>query len=146
MADGQHGGYRAPANPAAASGPGALSQRTDGGPATQGAMVAPGGPYGSRQDQMQIQQSAPMQGGGNPAPPQPQVTRDMLTPLDAPSQRPNEPITAGLGSVPTPNPNGLDDQTRERLQAALPVLAFLASQPQASEATRQFYRSLRGDL
>ena len=145
MADGQHGGYRQPSQPAAASGPGALSQRTDGG-ATQAAMVAPGGPYGSRQDQMSIQQSAPLAGGGNPTPPQPQVTRDMLTPLDAPTTRPDEPITAGIGSVPTPNPNGLDDQTRERLQSALPVLAFLASQPQASESTRQFYRSLRGDL
>lgn len=146
MADGQHGGYRQPAQPAAASGPGALSQRTDGN-ATQAAQVAPGGPYGSRQDQMQIQQAAPMQGGGNPVPAQPQVNpRDLLTPLDAPSQRPGEPITAGLGSVPQPNPNGLDDQTREQLQNALPVLAFLASQPQASEATRQFYRQLRGDI
>ena len=39
------GGYRAPSNPAPVSGPGALSQRTDGG-ATQPATYISGLPYG----------------------------------------------------------------------------------------------------
>ena len=43
------GGYRKPENPAPSSGPGALSQRTDGGPA-QGAKYIPGLPYGQGQE------------------------------------------------------------------------------------------------
>lgn len=146
MADG-HGGYRRPADPAPVSGPGSLSQRTDGGPTSQPPMVAPGGPYGSRQDMMALQQGAPMQGGGTPPPP----------PLDAPTSRPNEPVTAGAdagagigmaaaGIRSTPAATQIDDATRERLIGALPVLMWLASQPKASEQTRQFVRQVRGDL
>ncbi len=40
----EQGGYRAPSSPAPVSGPGALSQRTDGGP-TQGAKYVSGLPY-----------------------------------------------------------------------------------------------------
>jgi len=43
------GGYREPSNPAPVSGPGALSQRTDGGP-TQGAKYISGLPYGQGQE------------------------------------------------------------------------------------------------
>ncbi|MGZ6788339.1 MAG: hypothetical protein ACXVGQ_00140 [Mycobacteriaceae bacterium] len=44
------------------------------------------------------------------------------------------------------NATQMDDATRERLLTALPVLAWLASQPQASEQTRQFVRQVRADL
>lgn len=142
-----HGGNRTPNDPAAVSGPGALSQRTDGG-ASQAPQVAPGNGYGERKAMLDIQGGAPMQGGG--------LTRDMLPPLDAPSARPGEPVTAGadLGAgisagaagITSIGPTQIDDATRERLLGALPVLMFLASQPKASEQTRQFVRSLRGDL
>lgn len=89
----QQGGYRKPENPAPASGPGALSQRTDGGPA-QGAKYMSGMPYG--QNTMDQQTAAPMS-GGTPMPPAPRVSpMDMPTPLMAPSTRPNEPITTGI--------------------------------------------------
>jgi len=55
MAEGQ-GGYRQPSNPAPVSGPGALSQRTDG----QGARYMSGGQYGEGQELMELQTSAPM--------------------------------------------------------------------------------------
>ena len=84
------GGYRKPENPAPASGPGALSQRTDGGPA-QGAKYMSGMPYG--QNTMDQQTAAPMS-GGTPAPAMPAM--EMPTPLMAPSSRPNEPITSGI--------------------------------------------------
>jgi hypothetical protein len=84
------GGYRKPENPAPASGPGALSQRTDGGPA-QGAKYMSGMPYG--QNTMDQQTAAPMS-GGTPAPTMPAM--EMPTPLMAPSTRPNEPITSGI--------------------------------------------------
>lgn len=84
------GGYRKPENPAPSSGPGALSQRTDGGPA-QGAKYMSGMPYG--QNTMEQQTAAPMS-GGMPTPSMPAM--EMPTPLMAPSTRPNEPVTSGI--------------------------------------------------
>ncbi len=51
-----------PASPAAVSGPGALSERTDGGPGsdTQPIRVAAGGPFGSRQELEDAQRAAPL--------------------------------------------------------------------------------------
>ena len=55
------GGYRKPANPAPVSGPGALSQRTDGSP-SQPATYIPGLPQGEGQATYDQQVSAPMAG------------------------------------------------------------------------------------
>ena len=84
----QQGGYRKPSNPAPISGPGALSQRTDGG-ATQPATYMAGLPYGQGQQNYDNQVAAPM--AGNPVP-----QMEMPTPLMAPTSRPNEPITSGV--------------------------------------------------
>jgi len=84
----QQGGYRKPNNPAPVSGPGALSQRTDGG-GTQPATYVPGLPYGQGQETYNNQVAAPM--AGNPIP-----KMEMPTPLMAPTARPNEPITSGV--------------------------------------------------
>jgi len=81
------GGYRKPENPAPISGPGALSQRTDGSP-TQSATYMSGMPYG--QNTMEQQTAAPMAG----RPEMPKI--EMPTPLMAPTTRPNEPITSGI--------------------------------------------------
>jgi hypothetical protein len=102
MADAR-GGYRQPANPAPVSGPGALSQRTDGGaidgmqPATptQAPKYMPGLGYGKGGENMANQQAAPLMGAPTP-PPAPAV------PLSAPTMRPNEPITAGVDFGPGP--------------------------------------------
>ena len=84
----QRGGYGKPNNPASVSGPGSLSQRTDGGP-TQPATYIPGLPYGQGQETYNNQVAAPM--AGNPIP-----QMEMPTPLSAPTSRPNEPITSGV--------------------------------------------------
>ena len=84
----QQGGYRKPNNPAPVSGPGSLSQRTDGGP-TQPATYIPGLPYGQGQETYSNQVAAPM--AGNPIP-----QMEMPTPLMAPSSRPNEAVTTGV--------------------------------------------------
>lgn len=91
-----HGGYRQPSDPAPVSGPGALSQRTDGGaidgmqkPATQGAKYMPGLPYGQGGQNMSNEQAAPLQGTPSPLP-------TPTVPLSAPTQRPNEPVTTGV--------------------------------------------------
>ena len=84
----QQGGYRKPSNPAPVSGPGSLSQRTDGS-ATQPATYISGLPYGQGQQNYDNQVAAPM--AGNPIP-----QMEMPTPLMAPTTRPNEPITSGI--------------------------------------------------
>jgi|694.fasta_scaffold74309_8 hypothetical protein len=104
MAEG-HGGMRRPSNPAPVSGPGALSRRTDG----QGARYIAGGEYGEGQEMMDLQTSAPMSKA--PAAPRPRTGRQVVseemappTPLFAPTERPDEPITAGAPFGPGPGP------------------------------------------
>lgn len=100
------GGYRKPANPAMVSGPGSLSQRTDGAPG-QPVMAVTGQPYGQAQALQNQELAAPMfdQSDQGPTPTAvagaastaatPQAQGPPITPLHAPSQFPNEPITAG---------------------------------------------------
>lgn len=108
MAEGR-GGYRRPSNPAPVSGPGALSQRTDGQPARWIAADQ----YGEGQEMMDVQKSAPMsqtkpQPMRVPRPPMSatasQAASDIV-PLFAPTQRPNEPVTAGAPFGPGPGPS-----------------------------------------
>ena len=89
------GGYRQPNNPAPVSGPGALSNRTDGG-ATEG-MSQPqqkytGFAYGENKG-LADQQSG-MSLAGNPF-----LMADIPL-LNAPTQRPDEPITQGINQGP----------------------------------------------
>lgn len=100
MAD-THGGYRRPKNPAPVSGPGKLSKRTDGGPG-QKVMVPDGLPYGDRQALMAQESTAAMSQADNvptlsiPAPESGAMAAGPSVPFDAPTQRPNEPVTAGV--------------------------------------------------
>jgi hypothetical protein len=103
----QQGGYRRPSNPAPVSGPGALSRRTDG----QGARYMAGGEYGEGQEMMDLQTSAPMsKAPEQPRMRQPRSSRQVVeegmrpTPLFAPTERPDEPITAGAPFGPGPGP------------------------------------------
>ena len=83
------GGYRRPNNPAPVSGPGALSQRTDGGATegfTQGQATYTGLPYGQNKMINQQQSEAPMAAAAMPP----------ILSLDEPSMRPNEPVTSGI--------------------------------------------------
>lgn len=94
------GGYRRPSSPAPVSGPGAMSRRTDG----QGARYMSGGEYGEGQEMMDLQTSAPMSETRTRTP-RARASRaatpaagggTQVTPLFAPSERPDEPITAGM--------------------------------------------------
>ena len=131
--------------PAMFSGPGAQSQRTDGGPASkQAKRYISGMPnYGDAQQLMDMQASAPMsktnvaptaqplQGaqasGGQPAQQAP------LIGLTAPTMRQNEPVTTGAALGPGPGPEILGNMpaaaggvsARQNVQA-------LASRPGAS--------------
>lgn len=95
MANG-HGGYRKPSNPAPVSGPGAMSKRTDGGPVDGQPVQSVGGfEYGGRQEFEELQGAAPMAA----AAPLPKAT-----PIFAPTERPDEPITSGVPVGPGPGP------------------------------------------
>lgn len=96
-----------PNRPAAASGPGRMSQRTDGGPASDSQPVReiPAEDFhGQRQQLTEQQSSAPLRAGGRstPAPsrggqPEPSGGGGGAAPLDVfgPTERPNEPPTEG---------------------------------------------------
>lgn len=141
------GGYQAPNNPAPVSGPGAMSQRTDGGPAdTQAAKYVSGLPYGEGQEMMNIQQSAPMAASAAMPAPAP------IIPLKAPTQRPGEPVTAGANAGLGPDMSSLglgardvaaNDEARATLISYMPALLQVASQPGTSPETRNIIRRLR---
>ncbi|MEV7814250.1 hypothetical protein AB0P05_26520 [Streptomyces flaveolus] len=144
------GGYRQPGNPAPVSGPGALSKRTDGGPA-QPVRVPSGGQYGDRQQLEQLQQAAPVAAspGGDVGAPQTVDPTAGLVGFDQPTQQPDVPVTAGaaLGDGPGPEALGLPNQPDEdmrRLLAYLPVFEHMANQPGSSKAARNLVRQLKG--
>lgn len=108
------GGKRTPAEPAAVSGPGALSERTDGGP-SQPARSFPAQFHGQRQQLEDLQTAAPMEagpggppipGGGPSGPPAPPMNGIL-----GPTMRPGEPVDAGVAQrrVIPPNPDALLD-------------------------------------
>lgn len=156
---GQHGGYRAPANPAPVSGPGSLSRRTDGGPGKsngrQPVAELPDAGYGEQAAFRSIQQGAPIQkvepptGGAPGGAPQ---AGALPPPLDAPTGRPGEPVTSGvdIGAGPGSDSLGLFDPStmaaddiRNAMQY-LPTLQYIVdSSPRASSSTRALVRYLR---
>lgn len=96
----------APKKPAAVSGPGTLSRRTDGGPGsgTQPIRVPTGGDYGERQASTAQQQAAPLAAGGAPTggggvPPIASPSPDGVF---GPTERPNVPLTQGIGQRGAP--------------------------------------------
>jgi hypothetical protein len=150
------GGYMRPSKPAAVSGPGAMSQRTDGGPSVdnpkQAARYISGGSYGDGQEMMAIQQAAPMaEAPGVPT----GMPMDLPEPVPfgAPTQRPDEPVTAGNPMGPGPGPEvmglakpAMSPEERERALFLLGMLQTAAENPGATQATREMVRRLRSVL
>lgn len=102
----RRGGYQKPSNPASVSPPGANSKRTDGSPTNP---MPTGQPYGARKDleafratgMNQAQPLPTATGGGavSPAAPRAPVNLDPF----APTNRPGEPVTAGIPYGPGSN-------------------------------------------
>lgn len=112
-----------PDNPAPVSGPGALSARTDGGPGsqTQPLREIPGQPYGEGQALLEQQRAAPLPASGSPSSPVAGAAgppRAVPNPF-GPTERPNEPITAGmrLGPGRTPQATFLEPDPDTMLKA-----------------------------
>lgn len=116
-----------------------------------------GGNYGEGQENLAIQAAAPMsesgvnlpQGRGGGAPTMPMKP---LVGLNEPTQYPEEPITTGIndglgaGKEVLAAPSMLEAQSSEdvaKLKALLPIYAAIAESPNATNATRNFYRWLR---
>lgn len=141
-----HGGYRRPSRPAPASGPGKMSRRTDGGPRQ---MDITGEPYGQNNFR-EIQSGAPMGTPPAPAGMSGGGAAQPLVPLDAPTQRPDEPVTAGAALGPGVGPEALglgpeaeDAEDLERLRRYLPALMEMASRPDSTASFRNYVRVLR---
>ena len=108
-------------------------------------MLASGGPYGSRQDMAAIQSGAPLQGGGGSTPAPAPV------PFDAPTQAPNEPITAGadMGAGINAAAAGIRSDrevSNEQLRPFLRSLELLANLPGSNAETRSLVRNLKARL
>jgi hypothetical protein len=87
--------------------------------------------------------------GGRPANPMAQTP---VTPLFAPSQRPEEPITngidmgAGAGSEALAMRQPDDTNFRASIKSYMPVLAYVSDLPNTSPETRKAIRQLRDQL
>ena len=126
---------------------------------TQGAKAMTGGEYGDNQAMMELQTSAAMNASPtmpvSPSQGRPQraPSGQSLTQLDAPTDRPDEPLTTGIdmgdgagSEVMYANNSTLNTEDRQRMIEALPTLAILAESPSASNAFRNYVRYLRGVL
>lgn len=146
----EQGGYRLPSEPATQSGPGALSQRTDGGPASkQAARYIAGGNYGEGQEMMDIQTSAPMAATPETAKPTSasqiqEAVPQTVIPFNAPTQYPNEPGET-TAVVPQNTPDA-DENFRASIAMYMPALAFISDLPTTSQETRDIIRQLRQAL
>jgi hypothetical protein len=134
------GGERTPAHPAAVSGPGALSARTDGnGSNGQPIRRLPDAKYGESAEFEAAQQGAPLAD---------EVAG--LIPLGAPSQRPGEPVTAGAAAGPGIGPEaaGLhmtdDAGDYANMKPMIRSLEIMANLPGSNPSTRSFVRKLKG--
>lgn len=125
MADG-YGGNRTPNNPAPVSGPGQLSQRTDGGPQQVQADMS-GMPYGENAEFNTTQSAAPMSASASATSPRKDARKAeqsagmSAVPIFSPTQRPDEPVTAGAPFGPGAGP------TRQQPETSRPNLSSIYS-------------------
>ncbi len=116
---------------------------------TQAPRAVPGQTYGQAGAQLASQQSVPLPagapagGGGAPSAVQGQSPAPPLTPINAPTQRPGEPLTTGIASGPGLGPEALgmapapEDPTIHILKGILsrypnPAIAALLAQAQSA--------------
>ena len=135
---------------AGASGPGKFSKRTD---MNMGSIA-----YGEGVETKAIQGGAPLAKtqdvrGARASDVRAAASQSPVTPLFAPTQRPDEPVTAGIamGAGPGPEVLGINnnqdtEQDRIRLISYLPALEVAAADPNSSQAFRNYVRMLRANL
>ena len=136
---------------AGVSGPGKFSKRTDG-------LSFQSTEYGSGVENAANKAGAPMARtadvrGARASDVRAAAAQAPVTPLFAPTQRPDEPITAGIPMGAGPGPevlginNNLDTQEdKDRMLSYLPALEVVAASPGSSQAFRNYVRQLRANL
>lgn len=136
----------------AVAGPGKFSQRTD--KAVSNANNnPPADSYGGAQDYHDVKTGAPMAQDSGQAPAMDFSSlfgnaANRVVPLNAPSQQPNTPVTAGAAAGPGVGPGALNlqnmnSQDMANLKAYLPVFEYMANQPGASWAMRNVVRQIK---
>ena len=104
--------------------------------------------YGEGADTAAIQAGAPLSATGGAAGIQPtamQAPRPKLVPIDAPTQRPDEPITAGMPFGEGPGPEALPNfrqQEADIVMKYLPSLNALAEEPDTPQSFRLFVKNV----
>lgn len=137
---------------AGVSGPGKFSKRTDG-------LSFQSTEYGSGVENAANKAGAPLARtadvrGARASDVREAAAQAPVTPLFAPTQRPDEPITAGIpmGAGPGPEVLGINqpsadtDADRQRLLSYLPALEAIAQSPTSSQSFRNYVRLLRANL
>lgn len=135
---------------AGASGPGKFAKRTDG-------LSAPSQYYGEGVETAAIKGGAPLAKTQSVRGARASDVRASVTPLFAESQRPDEPVTAGIAMGEGPGPEALgmrpqpavtedDIRFRAAIKDYMPVLAYIADLPNTSPETRKVIRQLRDNL
>ncbi len=137
------GGYQKPSKPAAVSGPGKYSQRTDGQPIRE----MTGGPYGEASEMRDLQASAPMSDTQG-LPPPPEFASEGVVGLGEPTQFPDQPVTAGapVGEGPGPEILGLQPNPMKDVEAVkkfLPLIAPWVDAPETPDSVRQLFKFVR---
>jgi hypothetical protein len=149
-------------NPAGVSGPAALSKRTDGGPA-QALRDLPDSRYGENSQFQALQQGASLSAspgpsgvaqpllGGSPQGLPPNPMAGQVTPLSAPTGRPDEPVTSGAAMGAGPGPSALGGQPAQvasqdmgKISQSLPLFEMLANMNDANPSTRLFINLIKG--
>ena len=130
------------------SGPGPFAKRTD----RQGIKRLPNAAYGEQKEFAEQQQGAPM-ARSNRAPGRGGMDNLMssVIPLSAPTQRPGEPVTAGVDSGPGPGREVLglkspvDTQLEDlaKIGKYLPLMMQFADSPDSSGTMKAFVKYLR---
>jgi hypothetical protein len=120
---------------------------------TQSAKYYSGLGYGQGQATMQQQQAAPMAGNVTAPLMNPIDSMPQVTPLTAPTEQPDVPVTdgaalgAGAGTEALMLPTSTDtDSDKQRLLSYLPALEVAAQSPNSSQAFRNYVRILRANL
>ncbi len=136
---------------AGVSGPGKFSKRTDG-------LSFESTEYGSGVENAANKAGAPMAKTpdvrGARASDVRAAAQAPVTPLYAPTERPEEPITTGIpmGAGAGPEVLGINqpsadtDADRQRLLSYLPALETIAQSPTSSQSFRNYVRLLRANL
>lgn len=148
-----------PQNPAGVSGPGALSKRTDGGPA-QALKDLPDAKYGENSQFQALQQGASLSASPSPQGQAPSLDPNSLppnpaagqvVPLSAPTGRPDEPVTSGAAAGAGPGPSALGGGTQQaasqdmgKISQSLPLFEMMANMNDAMPSTRLFVNLLKG--